>query len=1012
MRNLVILLSSLLLLSGHLFSQATHQGTDFWFGFMDNDIGASDPIELEVHVSASENANVTITDASGEFSQLINVGPNTSDVVIVPMTFLPEIEGKTATALHLTADAEVSVYIVNKRRFNMGAAVVLPTHVLSDEYYVLTHVEPEGDRIEASRESQFLVVATEDNTEIDITPSAETFSGWLPGVTQTITLNAGETYQVKSEGDLTGSHVKVSSESESCSPIAVFGGNKFTNVGGCGGNREHLVEQMIPIHAWGSQFLFVPFRTRIGGDYVKIMAGQDETTINLPIAAQSFTLNAGEWMVFKALDGVQEINADKPIQVAQFARSQFCDDVDSDPFMILLSPLDQRINEAVFDAFEGADVNRYYLNLVAPQEGIENIMLNGESIGAEFSMAGNWAYASLQIPKQTNRISAPNGVIAHAYGFGRFESYGHSAGLRVADQRLSIQANDTELGAGILETCTNLSIALEALPNIPDSFSQFEWDLGDGTSLSGQQIEHAYTEAGAYTVTLTAQRNSEQCGANGLVTFTRNITVTDFEVSEIEGPTSVCPDVTGIVYTVENPASYTYEWFVTGGVISGPSVTSGGVTIDWGPANENAALSVIVRDSDGCMAEKEIAININTQLNPALPEGPSELCGDDFGNVSYTAPFVNGSEYEWFVEGGSLLIGNIGRSVNVAWDGPDTPGRIWYREFNPFITDCAGTSQVLDVTIYPELEVEVATTEVRCFGEATGAASFTVSGGKPGTYRVRQGADEIEGTTLTGLSAGNYTVTVLDELDCNIELNFTINEPAPLNHTLESTDVLCFGEASGTITATPNGGTPPYEYSIDLTNFQDSPEFTNVAAGNYELLIRDANGCLFSSAISIDEPAPLELSLDFLEGDILRASASGGIPAYEYSLDGTTFQASPDFSIEANGTYTITARDANGCTTTANITVVITSVDPPGQTPSIRTYPNPAKEQLIISSLAIGDAISLVDMNGAVLKSVAITRQEEDYALSIMNITERLLLLRIHDREGRLKLVQKVIIRD
>lgn len=74
-----------------------------------------------------------------------------------------------------------------------------------------------------------------------------------------MTLDAGQMYHIKSNEDLTGTSVRaVSSGNNDCKNIAVFGGNVFTNVGGCGPARDHLLEQMFPLSTWGENFYSFP----------------------------------------------------------------------------------------------------------------------------------------------------------------------------------------------------------------------------------------------------------------------------------------------------------------------------------------------------------------------------------------------------------------------------------------------------------------------------------------------------------------------------------------------------------------------------------------------------------------------------------------------------------------------------------------------------------------------------------------------------------------------------------
>lgn len=970
-------------------------------------------IALEVYVTARENAVINISNTSGGFNEEVNVPANSSELITVPIGFLPQSEGKFDYGFHLTSDVDVSVYTLNKRQFSADAAVILPTNVLGKEYWVMAHREPEGDGQNGHLESQMLIVATEDNTMVEIVPSVATFGGWEANNVQTISLNAGETYQVKSEDDLTGTYVKVISDGASCSPIAVFGGNKFTNVGGCGGNRDHLVEQMFPTSTWGKDFLYVPYQTRIGGDYVKILATEDATTINISDMS-AIQLNSGEWITFKALPGTREIKADKPIQVGQFSRSTACDNVPSDPFMIMLSPLQQRVKQITFEAFTVDQIDQFYLTLVTRKEGFSDITLDGVDISSQFGLKGNAAFALLNISRGTHTLLAPDGVIAYIYGYGQSESFGYSAGVQLENLSLTIEGNDTDIDLVNLETCPDNPIIFEVLPADPDNsdnFSKYEWNMGDGTVIEGQQIEHVYTEPGDYIISLNAEGGTDVCGESSTITITRELTVLELEVPDIVGAASVCPDVTGVEYSVAGLADNTNEWTVVGGTILG-SPTGSSIVVDWGPTRNDASVSVQTRNSNGCNAIKELQVMISKRLEPALPVGPNGLCHNDFSAVTYSTAANPGSEYDWFVEGGSFIGSNTGNEVRIDWDGPGIPGRIWYREFNPLIADCEGLSEVYEVTIYADMEVVISTSSVLCFGENSGASSFDVSGGKPGNYRLRFQGNEIIGTELTNLAVGNYTVTVIDALECTKEVNFTIEEPSLLRLEFESVDVACSGEANGEIKGIANGGTPPYMYSIDDTNFQNSQEFTGLQPGDYTITVIDTNGCISLANVSIAEPTELSLAINLAGGNTITAAATGGTAPYQYSIDGTTFQESATFNVSSSGEFTVTVRDANDCTVSVSESFIVTSFDLPGQLPAVRTYPNPIEDVLIISQVDAGDAIMLVNLKGEVINQVAVKVSEKDFAVPITNIREGIFLLRIKDHKGRLKLIQKVIRKD
>jgi gliding motility-associated-like protein len=942
LRRYIAAVGCLLLTSVSAFAQLTTEGRDFWFGFMDN--SQPDFVTLEVYVTAKEDAIAELTNFGGTFSTTVNVAANTSVAINVPISFLPEAEGKFNLGLHLTSDVDVSVYSLNKRTFSADAAVILPTNVLGREYLVMAHRELPGDGQTGHLESEFLIVATENATTIEVTPSVTTFTGWPAGITQTITLNKGETYQVKGEQDLTGSRVKVVSSGSSCSPIAVFGGNKFTNVGGCGGNRDHLIEQMFPISTWGKNFIYVPYKTRVGGDYVKIMAAEDGTTVRISGVATPVSLNSGETHIIKALTGVRQITGDKPLQIAQLSRSQECDGVFSDPFMIILSPLEQRIKEVSFEAFQVDEISQYYLTLIAANDGFSDITLDGTNIASEFTVRGNGAYASLDITRGTHKLFAPDGVIAYVYGYGLNESFGYSAGVNLSDLSLSIEGNDPDIGIVNPEACLNNPVVFDAVPVDPDSPTQFvsyDWDMGDGTLLEGEQVEHTFTQPGEYTVTLVAETIPDDCGESRLVTVVRDIDILEVIAEEIVGAVSVCPDVEEIEYSVEGPADNTYEWTVVGGTISG-SATGSSILVDWGVARDDALVSVQVKNYLGCTIEPmDLPVVINKRLEPALPTGPSEVCFTDYAAVEYSTPATNGSEYFWYVEGGSFTGSNTSNQVTVQWDGPGVPGKIWYREYNPLITDCEGFSEEYEVTVYTDILVTANETEVLCFGDANGVVTFDISGGKPGNYRLLFEGTEIVSNRIDGLAEGIYDVTVIDALDCTKDLSFVIGSPDLLEITgLTILDVRCFQESNGSVTATVTGGTPAMdgaynfairrqgETAVIRSGLSDLPMVNDLPVGAYTITITDENACETSEDFVIAEPPLLEADLETLINQAICPGASdgtalidakGGTPDYQFywsNNETTDQQLGENFSL---GSYTVRIVDANGCETSLTI---------------------------------------------------------------------------------------------
>ncbi len=297
-------------------AQVTTEGREFWLGFMENyDVapgqGFGNQSSLEIFITSKEVAVVEIFKFyDGQKIDLtINPGITHREVISLDndnpyaATGSGNIENK---AIKITSDSEISVYAFNNRRASADAAVILPIQSIGKEYVVAAHWENRTDPTgNTNSQSEFLVVATQDNTEIEITPSVRTTDNRPSGLPFVIKLNQGEVFQLQADGDLSGSLVKsTSSNSNDCKNFSVFGGNKWTRVTGdedCnnanpaynqGLAADQLYEQMYPINTWGRDYVSVPYELR-KNYMLKVIASEDNTKIN--ISGAEFILDAFEF---------------------------------------------------------------------------------------------------------------------------------------------------------------------------------------------------------------------------------------------------------------------------------------------------------------------------------------------------------------------------------------------------------------------------------------------------------------------------------------------------------------------------------------------------------------------------------------------------------------------------------------------------------------------------------------------------------------------------------------------
>jgi gliding motility-associated-like protein len=141
-------------------------------------------------------------------------------------------------------------------------------------------------------------------------------------------------------------------------------------------------------------------------------------------------------------------------------------------------------------------------------------------------------------------------------------------------------------------------------------------------------------------------------------------------------------------------------------------------------------------------------------------------------------------------------------------------------------------------------------------GLLTGTATITETGGTaPYTYAWSPSGGS--GPSASGLTPGNYTVTITDSKACFENINIVIaTAPTPTISITNKKDASCFGVSDGSATATASGGNPPFTYSWNTVPVQNSATAVNLAAGMYTVTATDNNGgCVVSTSVQITEPA-------------------------------------------------------------------------------------------------------------------------------------------------------------
>jgi hypothetical protein len=455
-------------------------------------------------------------------------------------------------------------------------------------------------------------------------------------------------------------------------------------------------------------------------------------------------------------------------------------------------------------------------------------------------------------------------------------------------------------------------------------FPNYSYAWTGPNSFSASTEDISGLSAGWYSLTITDSQGCIQSFPN-LVEITENPPISaTFAVTDLNCGLPLPSNDGAIDATLTGGSgTYTFNW-------SGPDGFSAATEDISGLSGGSYILEVT--DDAGCVLT----------MDPQLVNEPAEL-------IATTTQVDNPCFGEAL---GSIDLSVAGGTVpyTFAWTGPneftasteDISG-LEAGAYNVTITNLNGCSvpfnNIATITEPPEIQVSSVKTDISCGGLTDGAIDISVSGGQaPYTFAWTGPAGYTSNQEdLSALGPGAYSLTLTDANSCvqsfpDLE---TIIEPSSVIATYVShQDVLCNGEANGSIDIDVSGGIAPYTFvwtdnaGTAVSTIQDP---VNLPADTYSLLITDANACVFSfpDIATISEPPPFTADLDktdvscFGDGNgSITVSAAGGSGGYEYSSDGSTYQSSASFGSLGPGLYTIRTRDANLCVVTDTISIV------------------------------------------------------------------------------------------
>ncbi|MEO6254087.1 MAG: PKD domain-containing protein [Ferruginibacter sp.] len=500
----IILLAFVFFTSFTAFGQDfSNKGKEFWTCFPNHIPSGAAVGKMTIWITSDQASSGTIALTNGSFATTFSVAANGIVPIDIPHNVAHIFNAESGTVIQKSIKIKVNpgqpAVVAYAQQYGVArsaATLLLPTNVLGKKYRAVsfTHTAASGTggpgQPTQNSRSHFQIIATQPNTQVEITP----FANGVKGTLFTISLpNAGDMYQYQSTQDVTGTLIEsIASGSSGCLPIAVFSGNSSVTIGTtaptCNGNSfDPLFQQCYPVSSWGKNFGFIPLGdywnppTNTRGNPYRVMASEDNTTVyfNGAIVAN---LNAGQ--IYPAaftsnpvlLNAVTSITADKPISVAEYAQTSACSGSNNgDPDMVILNPIEQNIKDITVFASTQETINRQWINVLIQTTAAASFKIDGLAPTTAFVPAANipgYSYLRHIFTPAINGshyLTADSGFNAILYGFqqGNFESYAYSAGTNVRDLTQVLELETTYGIETSPSVCTNSPFRFKFY--VPDS---------------------------------------------------------------------------------------------------------------------------------------------------------------------------------------------------------------------------------------------------------------------------------------------------------------------------------------------------------------------------------------------------------------------------------------------------------------------------------------------------------------------------------------------------------------
>jgi gliding motility-associated-like protein len=331
-----------------------------------------------------------------------------------------------------------------------------------------------------------------------------------------------------------------------------------------------------------------------------------------------------------------------------------------------------------------------------------------------------------------------------------------------------------------------------------------------------------------------------------------------------------------------------------------------------------------VTDINGCQITIPTTITEpSLDLQLSISQTPLTCYNNSTGQINLSV--VGGTSpynFNWYNQANQMLSQHVEDPVNLPADN-----------YLVNVTDTNGCFDTISVQVTQPNELIISSyniTDVLCYGDNTGVIDITTIGGTiPYNFNWSNGNITEDNTNLL---AGNYQVNITDNNGCSYSQSFDVIQPnEPLAATSVNTNVLCFGDNTGEIDLTVNGGTPPYNYVWNTS--QTTEDISNLVANNYTATITDNHNCQLIYNTAINQPlAPLSSANSVVnvscyglaDGEIINTTTGGTVPYfYQWNNSANVILADTTAhpqNLTAN-VYNLILTDNNGCQVSSTATI-------------------------------------------------------------------------------------------